>query len=238
MDTKSLGVSTLDSRDMLILQLTARHRLITNDVVRRLYCPAGQPNAAVKITARLARAGLLHKFPLIHPQVYFTLTEKACQHLGGGPYRSQPLGPQALPSEFAALLYCTCGPRYHERLSNGEVRASFPWFPDPSRHEIYCLDQPPSSQPILEWVRTDLGGPGHHVIRKSRRKLDRRLESHSFAGALDEGTFRIVFLTTTPEKAKALQDALAPDPWPAGALIHIAVIPQLFRLTVRYRNGS
>jgi hypothetical protein len=238
MDPAKQSLLLTDDRDMRILQHVARHRLTTNDVIHRLFCPTARANAAVKISTRLVRMGLLRRFPLAHPQVYFTLSAKACQQLRTGTYRSQPLGPQSLPSEVAALHYCTCGSRYHDRLSIREVVDRFPWFPLVSRHDIYCLDQDQPNSAILEWIRTDLGGPSHLITRKARGRLDRWMAFPSFVAAQKHNAFRFVFLTSTSEKSQALHESLSAQDWPDDASIHMAVIPQLFRFTARYRHGS
>ena len=231
-------IPRFDERDLLIVQHVARHRLTTHEVLLRLFFPASQPNSVVKVTSRLCRTQVLQKFPLVHPQVYFTLTAKACRQIGGAPSRSQPLGPQALPSELAALHYCTCGARYHQRLTLHEVIEHFPWFPAASRHEIYSIDRYPENQKVMEWIRADLGGPSHHIVRKTHRRLHRLLESPLFVQALAHGWFRIVFLTATQQKVQAIRDALQQHDWPDATLLHLAVIPQLLPLTARYRHGS
>ena len=228
----------LEERDLLIQRHVNRHRLTTHEVLRRLFFPASQPNSVVKVTSRLCSTQVLQKFPLVYPQVYFTLTAKACRQIGGAPSRSQPLGPQALPSELAALLYCTCGPRYHQRLTNQELHEQFPWFPAASNHDIYCLDRTESALPVLEWIRTDLGGPSHHVVRKTHRRLERWMESPAFSVALRQGHIRLVFLTATSEKLQSIQDAIKRHDWPGGVSIHLASIPQLLPLTARYHHGS
>lgn len=234
----ALNSLRLDERDLLILQHVARHRLTTHEVLRRMFAPASKPNSIVKITSRLCREQMLQKFPLVHPQVYFTLTGKACRQIGGPSSRSQPLGPQAMPSELAALLYCTCGTRYHRRLVNHEIPAHFPWFRMASNHDIYCLDHTESGLPVMEWIRTDLGGPSHHVVRKTLRRLERWMESPSFSDALRQSHIRFVFLTATAEKMQNIQETLKQHEWPAGTSIHLAVIPQLLPLTARYHHGS
>jgi len=229
---------SIDERDLLILQHVARHRLTTHAVLHRLFFSELQPNAVAKITSRLCRDKLLQKFHLIHPQVYFTLTGKACRLLGRVSARSLPLGPQSLPSEFAALHYCVCGPRYHKRLSKHEIRKQFPWFPKPTSHEIYSMDSQDSTGFVMEWIRADLGGPSHHIVRKTHRRLQSLTDSASSAEALKHGAFRVVLLTSTPEKAHSIQEALAPHGWPDGTLLHLAVIPQLVPLTSRYNHGT
>ena len=94
MPTLVTDIPRFDERDLLIVQHVARHHLTTNEALRRLFFPASQPNSVVKVTSRLCRQQMLQKFPLIHPQVYFTLTAKACRQIGRAPSRSQPLGPQ------------------------------------------------------------------------------------------------------------------------------------------------
>ena len=89
---------------------------------------------------------------------------------------------------------------------------------------------------VMEWIRADLGGPSHHIVRKTHRRLQSFIDSARSAEALKRGEFRIVFLTSTPEKAQSIHDALTPHGWPDGTLLHLAVIPQLVPLTSRYNH--
>lgn len=228
----------MDERDLLILQHVARHRLTTCAVLHRHCFKDLKRNAVLKILLRLCRENLLQRFPLIYPEVYFTLTAKACQLLGGVSARSLPLGPQSLPTELAALHYCVCGSRYHMRLSRHEVRQSFSWFPKPSNHEIYSKDSPIAESPVLEWLRADLGGPSHHIVRKTHRRLQAIIDSANAMTALHRQEFRVVFLTATPEKASSIQRAVEPHEWPAGIQLHLAIIPELLPLTTRYNHGT
>lgn len=223
--------------DERIVPFLLRHRMATNSAIQRRFVPSSPYNTAVKITSRLCRAGVLHKFPLFHPHVYFRLTERASRQCGGGPSNSAPLGPQALPAEFAALQYSIGGDHYHERLKTQEVSAAFPWMEQPSRHEIYCRDQT-NQRSILEWLRPDLGGPSHHLVRKAHRRFELLAHSGAYRAALERGEFRLVFLTATAEKAAAIHAATQLHQWLTGTAIHLAVIPQLLKLQTRYQHGS
>lgn len=230
--------SSMHARDVLILQHIARHRLTTCAVLHRVLFKDLKRNAVVKILLRLCRENLLQRFPLIYPEVYFTLTAKACQLLGGVSTRSLPLGPQSLPSELAALYYCVCGPRYHKRLSRHEVQQMFPWFPKPSNHEIYSVDSSINEGSVLEWIRADLGGPSHHIVRKTHRRLQAIVDSEDAMAALNRQEFKVAFLTATAEKAGSIQRAIEPHEWPASTQIHLAIIPELVPLTTRYNHGT
>lgn len=228
----------IDERDHLILQHVARHRLTTHEVLRRLFAPQLKLNAMVKVTSRLCRLQMLQRFPLGHPQSYFTLTAKACRRIGVASSRSLPLGPQSLPSELAALFYCACGSRYHQRLVNYEIHEHFPWFPVGSQHFICCIDRMEMQMPVMEWIRPDLGGPSHHVVRKTLRKVNTWVESPTFAAALRLHHFRVVFLTATARKLHSIQLAIHAHEWPQDTLIHLAVIPELLQLAGRNHHVS
>jgi hypothetical protein len=224
---------TFDERDLLIVQHVARHRLTTNEVLRRLVAPNAKLNAMVKVTSRLCRLQMLQKFPLAHPQTYFTLTSKACRQIGVATSRSLPLGPQSLPSEFATLLYCTYGERYHQRLMNHEIRERFPWFPAGHNHLICCRDLTEMQKPVMEWIRPDLGGPSHHIVRKTFRRLNVWVQSSAFNAALQQSHLRLVFLTATAQKAQCIQEAIQLHEWPQNTPIHLAVIPELLQIAGR-----
>jgi len=114
----------------------------------------------------------------------------------------------------------------------------FPWFPKPSNHEIYSVDSSINEGSVLEWIRADLGGPSHHIVRKTHRRLQSIVDSENALAALNRQEFRVVFLTATAEKAGSIQRAIEPHEWPAGIQLHLAIIPELLPLTTRHHHGT
>lgn len=235
--TPSLS-KTSDERDARILQHVARYRLTTNEVLHRAFFSHALPNAVVKITNRLVQTGLLCKFPLVHPQVYFTLSDLAAKRLGLGSHRCLPLGPQALATELATLLYCTAGQHKYLRLAPLEVHTRFPWLTATTKHDVFAVRHVECQVSSLQWIRTDLGGPSHHVVRKAMRRLRKWTGSPAVDTAIRDGNLSVVFLTPTPEKLQSVRAAIEHHDWPDGLSIHLAVIPQLLPLTTRYRHGA
>jgi|GEM_PF-3251256 hypothetical protein len=103
----------LCGRDLEILRHVDRYRLSVNEVLHDLYFPGTQPNAVTKATARLCREGYLRPFPLVPSRRYFVPGPRAISVLGCSTRRSEPLGPQSLPTEPGVLEYCTLSNSRH-----------------------------------------------------------------------------------------------------------------------------
>ncbi|MCA9078703.1 MAG: hypothetical protein KDA93_27005 [Planctomycetaceae bacterium] len=151
----------MTNRDQTIIDLTHRYRIGTNAAYQKLAFNGQSLNAVAKVTARLCRQRLLQRYPLIPPEDYFTLGPRSAKQLGLAPRRTEPLGPQALPIDYAVLLYATHGDR--TRLIPEELRQAAMWKPQELTHAPYCK----TAQGILELVRVDLGG--RHNMSPRRR---------------------------------------------------------------------
>jgi hypothetical protein len=224
------------TRDRQIVDHVARHRITTNEVLHKLFFKHRQQNAVTKVTARLCRAEWLSKFPLYHPRLCFTLGPLAAKRLGVPVQRTLPLGPQALPTEYATLTY-VIGKLRHRRLTANELEQLCPWLIGPLADFPYCLDG--SSEPaVLELIRVDLGGKPDYIARKCDADFQARRSLCGFDKWVREQRFRLVVITGTSEKAALIQSALEQHVWPAGLSIHLAVVPQLLQLTARIFNGT
>jgi len=220
----------LSGRDRQVLEHVARYRMTTITTLQQSLFPKLSANAAGKIANRLCRPGLLAKYPLIHPSPYFVLGPQGANILGLGSHRSTPLGPQALPIEYALLLYCVRGQQPRHRLLSRELAELCPWLPSPLAAVPHCLD--PHGN-VLELVRVDLGGPADHVARKAVQEISARRRIPEFLALITEGRFRLVVITATKNKSSALRTALQQHDWPAGMQVHFSVVPQLLRFIVR-----
>ncbi len=217
----------MTDRDQDIVQLTDRYRIGTNAAYRRLIFAEQSLNAVAKVTARLCRQGWLQRYPLIPPEDYFTLGPQAVRQFGYAPRRTEPLGPQALPIDYAVLLYATHGER--SRLVATELAESTPWLPAELLHAPYCR----TSGGVLELIRVDLGGTPQHVAKKAAVDCSRRLEIPEFQLLVDQQRFQLVVLTTTSSKARLIRQAIADLSWEFNARLHLAVIPRLTLLHLR-----
>lgn len=235
-DPHSRAMTQCTARHRAILDHVARHRITTNKAVQRMCLPQLPLNAVTKVTARLGRAGLLAKYPLIHPRAYYTLGPQAPHVLGTSSSRTSPLGPQALPTEYAALAYAVLGTTYHRRLNAPELKQQCPWLTEELLDNPHCLDQS-RDPPMVELIRVDLGGKSDHVARKCDADIQARRQHRQFDPFVRQGRFRLVVITGTPEKATAIQTAVSQHFWPDGLQIHLVVVPELLLLTARPNGG-
>lgn len=214
-------------RDEQILQLTDRFRLGTNLAYRQVLFAKQSLNAVTKVTARLCQQGWLRRYTLIPPEDYFTLGPTAVRSLGYANRRSEPLGSQSLPIDYAVLLYGTHGQR--SRLLKAELTESFPWLPDELTHLPHCR----SSSGVLELIRVDLGGSPQHVAKKAAADCSARWELDEFRKLVDQQRFQMVILTTTSSKARLIRQAVEAASWNDRVRLHLAIIPRLTLLQLR-----
>lgn len=217
----------MTERDKRILELMNRYRLGTNATLQRMAFEGQSLNAVAKVTARLSRQNYLNRYPLFPPQQYFTLGPRSIQQLGLPVRRSQPLGPQALPMDFAVLLYAASGNRI--RLTAEELRQEANWLPEQLLHLPHCKTE----NGLLELVRVDLGGSVRNIVKKLSRDCSVRNEMPEFQTLLAKGNFQLVILTTTNSKARLIRQAIEAMTWTAGIRLHLAVVPNLAQLHFR-----
>lgn len=219
----------MPDRDEKIVQLTDRYRMGTNAAFHRLIFHGQSLNAVTKVTARMCRQGWLCRYPLTPPEDYFTLGPVAVRQLGHSLRRAEPLGPQALPIDYAVLLYATHGDRI--RLQVNELQAQVPWLPDELTYVPYCR----TSGGVFELIRVDLGGTPQHIAKKAATDCARRLEIPEFRQLVDSDRFQMVVLTTTSSKARLIRQAIEGLAWESRTRLHLATISRLTRLHLRHQ---
>ena len=217
----------MTDRDQQIIQLTDRYRIGTNAAYQKALFGQQSLNAVSKVTARMCRQGWLQRYPLVPPEDYFTLGPKAVRQFGYSKGRTEPLGPQALPIDYAVLLYATHGER--TRLLPNELRDFAPWLPDDLCHAPFCS----TSRGVLELIRVDLGGSPQHVARKTASDCSKRMEVTEFRQLVVDRKFQLVVLTTTTAKARLIRQAIEGLPWEANVQLHIAAISKLTFIHLR-----
>lgn len=220
---------TFRPRDTTIVNFVIRYRLATNNAVRLRLVPGRSPNAVAKVTARLCTIGLLTRYMLIPPETYFRVGVKAINALGLSPRDAEALGPQALPVDYATLVYATQGESPKQRLSTLDFTEYTPWLPEEMRRSPYCL----AADGRLDLVRVDLGGSPQHVARKVAIAAHDRLSVPQLAELAARARFQIVVLTTSHRKANFIAKALADTDCADAVRIHLAVIPRLSLLLLR-----
>lgn len=222
--------SQITGRDREVLEHVARYRLSTTRALGRAVLPNVSLNAVGKIANRLCAAGLLAKYPLVHPTQYFVLGRDGAKALGLGAHRTAPLGPQSLPLEYAVLVHAILAKQPRCRLTPRELRDLWPWLPTTLAAAPHCID---SGEQVIELIRVDLGGPADHVARRAVRDVNCRRRLHEFLPVVTQGRFRLVLVTAAKSKAQAIRAALEHHDLPNGLQLHFAVVSQLLCLTMR-----
>lgn len=215
-------------RDEDLLKLTDRYRMGTNMAYRQFLFPDQSLNAVTKVTARMCRQGWLRRYPLIPPEDYFTLGPTAIRELGYASRRSEPLGPQALPIDYAVLLYAVHGQR--TRMMKSELAASYAWLPDELTHAPYCRSQ----SGLLELIRVDLGASPQHLAKKTTTDCSARWELDEFQELVEQQHFQMVVLTTTSSKARLIRQAVEATAWNERIRLHLAIVPRLALLQLQH----
>jgi hypothetical protein len=224
------AVQPLKVREQRTLEHVVRFRLTTVEVLNRAVLTGDSPNAIAKLVNRLCHQSYLIKHTLIHPTRYYVLGLDGARRLGLTHHRVPSFGPQSLPIEYCVLLYALMGQHQRIRLNRAEVLRWCPWLQPSLAAAPHCADL---EKQILELIRVDLGGAATHVARKCVGDITKRRKSRKFSHFVAEGRFRLVVITSTPEKSRAVRQALQAHEWPPGMLVHISVIPQLLALSTR-----
>lgn len=216
-------------RDQAYVDFVIRNKLATNQVLASQLLAGRSINAVAKVTARLCKAEILSRYMLIPPETYFRLGQRAIACLGLSARFAQPLGPQALPTDYATMIYAMTGSTRRRRLTMHEVDEYMPWLPNDLKHSPYAVD----AKGNLELIRVDLGGSPQHVARKTTVAANERLEVPEIADLAHASQFQIVLLTTSEEKAAAIAKSLATAGCTNAVRVHLAVIPRLSLLLLR-----
>jgi hypothetical protein len=227
----------LGPRDNDIFEHVLRYRLTTRDVLHRLYFADAEPNAVTKVTSRLCKHALLsaHRFETFPSRSYYALGPEGARLLGVSSKRAKPLGVQALPIEFATLMYCAADSG-RERLTRRELEEHHPHYLVPGVDAgRYYLDREGETT-RLAYIRVDCGGAVDHVVRKCRGDLEERQGHASFASLIERGQFLIAVVTGREEKATAIREAIRRHQWPIR--FRVEVVPELLQLMPRVDGGG
>lgn len=222
----------LTGRDRDIIEHVVRDRITTNEVIQSRYFDESHASAVTRATARLCAAGWLSAFPLLYPTKYFIPGKLTASAYGLPIGRTYPLGPQALPREFAVLKYTAANAPNVIRLSNQEILLSAAWYQTEWMQASHCQREV-DSKLVLELIRVDLGGPADLIARKCRKDVEARRKLQAFTEMVAEGRFSMVVVTGSTAKAAAIQVALSQHRWPTNLQFRLAVFVSLIPLLPR-----
>ena len=182
-------------RDQELVNLLIRYRILTNTAIQRTLMPSQSMNAVTKVTARLCKSGILNRYPLLPPQHYFVAGKKLTLQRGWSIRKTKPLGPQALPTELAVLVYSTGIATNVRRLLPSEIKSCMPWLPEDLGKAIYCI----GANGVLQLVVVDLGGSPRHISQKAQKVIDARLEVPQLEEMAKAERLLLTVLTTSNE---------------------------------------
>ncbi len=222
----------LSLRKRQIVEQVGRDRLSTNEVIRQRFFVDCHPTTVTRATSELCASDWLNAYPLDYPKIYFLPGKRAASAFGMTPSATLPLGPQALPTEYAVLLYTSNNHPQVRRLLTTELQALHPWFETKWLLATHALrDDAPRS--ITELLRVDLGGPADLIARKCLSDIHARYVRDEFRQLVANQEFQLVVITGTTEKAAQINAALSANTWPKGMLFRIAVFTELLSLLPR-----
>lgn len=222
----------LTGRDRDIIEHVVRDRITTNEVIQNRYFDDSHASAVTRATARLCAASWLSAFPLLYPTKYFIPGKLTASAYGLSIGRTYPLGPQALPREFAVLKYTAANSPNVIRLNNQEILLSAPWYQAEWMQASHCQREV-DGKLVLELIRVDLGGPADLIARKCRKDVEARRKLQAFTEMVAEGRFSMVVVTGSTAKAAAIQAALSQHRWPTNLQFRLAVFVSLIPLLPR-----
>lgn len=200
----------LSQRDWNILKFVLRHRIVTFEVLRRVFFD-GKEIDAVKSTLRrlCGRYRLLTPERLDVRRGYYRLTQRAAALLGARTAMVRPLGPQSLIERFAVLWFITLDRPGRRTLFNPR---QFPEQFDLGSHRLpranFYIEDDDQGQSRLGYIVVDHGGHLRRIIHKSVRVLLRFLKRGWFDDYFAAGRFTLTVLTLNGAKQKSLQFGL------------------------------
>ncbi len=215
----------IGARDAAIFADVIGFGLVTNSSVHSRQAPKLKPNAITKITSRLVRQGWLNDYPLFGALKYFVPGPVLIAFAGLSASRVQPLGPQSLAMNLAALEFCRCKPELSV-ASKSDLASEFSWLPPKLRSGKYILERD-AKNVVLRLVRTDLGGDSEHVAKRCNRDISRRMQVPQFAALVRSGQVVMVVITASEVKGHAIRVSISKRTWPKGLTFQIFVFREL-----------
>ena len=225
-------LTRLSAKQRQLIGQVVRDRVATNESFQQRFFDNSHSTSVTRATAELCSLGWLTSFPLIYPTKYFRLGKRAASAFGMTTHSTLPLGPQALPTEYAVLRYTTTNHHNVRRLTTSEMMTLHPWHKAEWMHSPHCI-RSSSDKNTTELIRVDLGGPADYIARKCQAEINARFIADEFRNLLANREFQLVVITGSTEKAAQIDSALTAHHWPLGVLFRIAVFTDLLPLLPR-----
>lgn len=223
-----------------IHDLIFRHRLLDIDSAHALLAPEQSRKEFERIFEVEKRHGNIAGYPfrsrdddtaggsLRGRKQYYLPTAKLCREWSKPEKRSLPLGPQALVSNYAFLLYCSDVERRAKRLTREDLEKkeqAKPLLKYGMSSDRYATSTGPDADGFVLMV-ADCNATIRTLKRKVIKEWMKRKKHPEWAALMESGQFTIMLITSGPEKAKRLRRFLRDS----GVQFDIAVYPELTKL--------
>jgi len=221
-----------DDEKTLILAL--RHKMITAEVIQRAVYDAQNQKTRLAVEAQMKRlkGPYLEAEPLIWKRRYYHPTALTARLFGAPEEAAEPLGPQALPKEYALLNHCCMRSVPLVRLTRQRLKELFTdwelFLPKKTGFYSDFVQAMIGNRGWISRVQVDRGGDYLRFLSTCRDVLSHCRASVSIRELIEEECFRFTILTGDERKKDSLQAAL--DVRPLGVPTHIFVVPGLLDL--------
>jgi hypothetical protein len=220
-----------DDQTRSVIEHVARYRLTVPTAARHL--PGWNSIASrhiQRVLRQLQQRSLLASAPLHQGRTYWHLTAEGARCYGLEDDRTGPLSEPAKIRAYAILHHCCLSDRPRHRLTRNELERHFPSLYEPGFPSGYVFD--PEGDGRLGLVRVDAGHLGRwdRIIESLREDVSRHWAHAGFRGVVRAGRFEIVLLTTLPQKAERIAQALQTHRDARRIPIRITAIPALLPL--------
>ena len=205
----------LGKRDLRVLRLARRHRIVTIDALQAVEFD-GKGRDAVKSTLRRL-CGKPPRYLYIRPEkldshrVYYRLTGRGARLIGAPREVARSLGPQA-KVERLALLWFICVDRPNQRalFNPRDFPDQFQIGPNRLPRSNFFIEETSDDKTQLGYVLIDHGGHPRRIVRRSYKTLLRFLKHGWFDEFIASRSFVLTILTLSEGKKAAIQKRLKP----------------------------
>ncbi len=222
---------TLSSRDLALLDVACRHRLLTVDAAAQRFFQGGSLEAARSVLRRLERMGLFVRHRFFARETYYQPTESAFALFGDPESKARPIGTQALPRLLGVLYFTSASPLPAVRLRPGELLQLCPGLPAPHPaltgiHDYVRLGDGGGAE--LTRLLVDLGGDQRAFAFKLRRAMSMMLSEEPFRRLRAAQRLSVTLVFSSELKRDAVRRLLERAALPL--VLRFAVVEPLFEV--------
>jgi hypothetical protein len=224
----------LTARDRKILENVHRHRIGTDETVRRRLFPDVQGNRPVrKVAKRLVERRFLREYELAPGEFYYILAPRGARAIGVRPSEPRPFTDQSLPSALAIAYYCaTTGVK---RFTAEEFVTKYPYLCRRGvRSSGYFIEETEKGLRIGFFI-IDRGATTRVMLTKIRKVISKRYKLREFAKLMQDRRFVLVVLTGYEEKKQKLDQAIFRK-HRGPVQVRVEVLPELGFLLTRLQT--